>query len=84
MTAAREWVRRGGWTDGEPWHLRPVPPPSRRAQSSTAACGTWFTSGEVLAVWSNQAGPPAATDRCPVCQAASGALQAIDGLPRSD
>jgi hypothetical protein len=83
MTAAREWVRRGGWTDGEPWHLRPVLSPSRLSPSSMSACGVWFSSGEVLAVWSGQAGPPPAADRCPVCDVASGTLRAIDGLPRS-
>ena len=80
MTAAREWVRSGGWKDGQPWHLRPVPPPSRRSRSSTAACGVWYSSGDVLAVWAgDDALPPA--DRCAVCDVASGALDAIGAMP---
>jgi len=80
MAVAREWVRRGGWTEGQLWHLRPVPPPSRRARSSTAGCGLWFSSSDVLAVWGGDEGVPLA-DRCAVCEAASRALQAIDPWP---
>jgi hypothetical protein len=76
MTAAHEWVRHGGWTDGESWHLRPLPLPSRRARSTTTACGIWFPSGEVLAVWSAEDGPPQA-NRCAVCETAIGLLEAI-------
>jgi hypothetical protein len=80
MPAAREWVRRGGWTEGESWHLRPVPPPSRRGRSSTTACGAWFSSGDVLAVWGQQDGPPDA-DRCTICETASGLLEAMGDEP---
>ena len=77
MAGAREWVRRGGWTLGDPWHLRPLPPPSRRAPSTTTACGAWFSSGEVLAIWGEEDGPPQA-DRCNICETASGLLGAMD------
>lgn len=80
MADAREWVRRGGWTDGQLWHVRPVPAPSRRPRSSTAGCGVWFSSGDVLAIWGGEEGLPPA-DRCAVCEVASEALQAIDDWP---
>lgn len=80
MTTAREWVRRGGWTDGQPWHLRPVPPPSRRPGSTTAGCGLWFSSGDVVAVWGGEERLPPA-NLCVVCEAASEALQAIEARP---
>lgn len=83
MPGAREWVRRGGWAEGQPWHLRPVAPPARRSQSSTAACGMWFSSGDVLALWGDEDGPSTA-DRCAVCDAASEALEALDARPWAD
>jgi len=78
MTADREWVRRRFWSHGEPWHLRIPVAPSRRAQSSDAACGDWFWSSEALAIWEGEAEPPHG-DRCGICAAANVVLQAIDG-----
>ncbi len=80
MAPAREWVRRGGWTDGQLWHLRPVPPPSRRPRSSTAACGLWFSSGDVVAIWGGEEGLPH-TDRRALCEVAGEALHVIDASP---
>ena len=80
MAAAREWVRRGGWADGQRWHLRPVPPPARRPRSSTAACGSWFPSGDVVAIWGGEDGLPH-TDRCAVCEVVDEALHVIDVSP---
>ncbi len=68
-----EWVR----SARESWHVRRLPPPSRRVRSTTALCGVWFPSGERLAVWAAD-GEPSRGGRCGVCATASRLLEAID------
>lgn len=66
-----------GWLDGRRTLAPPAGAAAFQASTDQHLGGVWFSSGDVLAVWSGQSGPPGAADRCPVCDTADGALQAI-------
>ncbi len=73
MRTGCEWIR----STRESWHVRRLPPPSRRVRSTTALCGVWFPSGEPLAVWAAES-EPSRGGRCGVCATARRLLESFD------